>query len=432
MSHGTPSAATEPATCRPIGLEQLRAADKRTFPSRPQPSANCSVALLTGGDDKPYVLGLTEALTLEGMSIDCVGSDDLDVPELRNMPGVRFLNLRGNQRPEASLTSKALRIVRYYLRLVHYTATAQSKIFHILWNNKFELLDRTLLLLYYKMCGKTIAFTAHNVNVRRRNGNDSWLNRISLKMQYRLCDHIFVHTEKMRYELVSDFDVVGAKISVIPFGINNTLPNTRLTDDEARNQLGIGAGDKTLLFFGQIAPYKGLEYLVKAFEELAGKSRDYRLVIAGKPKSGYQVYWDQIQARIAGKGLAERVLQRIQHIPDEKVELYFKAADAVILPYTEVFQSGVLFLGYSFGLPAIAADVGSLREEVIEGETGFVFNAHNSSDLAEKIERYFVSDLFRNLESRRSQIKVYANERYSWDKVAKITTAVYSDLLAKR
>ena len=41
----------------------------------------------------------------------------------------------------------------------------------------------------------------------------------------------------------------------------------------------------------------------------------------------------------------------------------------------------MLFLGYSFGLPAIAADVGSLKEEIIEGETGFVFKPRDSSDL---------------------------------------------------
>jgi D-inositol-3-phosphate glycosyltransferase len=54
----------------------------------------------------------------------------------------------------------------------------------------------------------------------------------------------------------------------------------------------------------------------------------------------------------------------------------------------------VLFLGYSFGLPAIAADAGNLKEEVIDGETGFVFKARDSSDLASKIDNYFTSELF--------------------------------------
>jgi glycosyltransferase involved in cell wall biosynthesis len=90
----------------------------------------------------------------------------------------------------------------------------------------------------------------------------------------------------------------------------------------------------------------------------------------------------------------------------------------------------VLFLGYGFGLPAIAADVGNLKEELIEGETGFGFRPQDSSDLASKIDKYFKSELFHNLETRRLEIKAYANERYSWDKVAAITTAVYSNLIS--
>ena len=116
----------------------------------------------------------------------------------------------------------------------------------------------------------------------------------------------------------------------------------------------------------------------------------------------------------------------MKHVPDAETELYFKAADVLVLPYTQVFQSGVIFLGYSFGLPAIVADVGSLKEGIIEGETGFIFRPRDSSDLASKIDSYFKSELFRNLDVRRAEIKAYANERYSWNKVASITTSVYS------
>ena len=123
------------------------------------------------------------------------------------------------------------------------------------------------------------------------------------------------------------------------------------------------------------------------------------------------------------------VIERIEHIPDEEVEVYFKAADVLVVPYVHIFQSGVPFLAYSFGLPVIATDVGSLREDIIEGRTGFVCQPQDSYDLARTIEKYFKSDLFKDLENRRSEIKNYANERYSWDKVAAITTGVYSRLL---
>jgi glycosyltransferase involved in cell wall biosynthesis len=190
----------------------------------------------------------------------------------------------------------------------------------------------------------------------------------------------------------------------------------------------VSGGDRVLLFFGNIAPYKGLEYLVSAFTEILERDGRYRLIIVGKPK-GPEDYWTQIQQSIERNGIRGRIIEKIEYVPDEQTELYFKAADVLVLPYTYVFQSGVLFLGYSFGLPAIAADVGTLKEDIIEGRTGFVFKSLDSSDLAKTVLRYFESDLFRKLESQRPEIKAYANEQYSWDKVAAITMAVYSRLL---
>jgi D-inositol-3-phosphate glycosyltransferase len=386
------------------------------------------IALLTGGGDKPYALGMAAALASKGMNVDFIGSDDLAVPNVLNDPRVKFLNLRGNARADASLFAKVRRVSKYYLRLISYAARARSKLFHILWNNKFELFDRTLLMLYYRLLGKRIVFTAHNVNAGKRDLNDSFLNRLSLRIQYNLCHHIFVHTEGMKSELVSDFAVTADKVSVIPFAINNTVPKTDLTSGEAKRMLDIADNDKTLLFFGNIASYKGLEYLVSAFTELLNRDRNYRLIIVGRPK-GSEGYWKQIREGIARSRIRDRIIQRIEYIPDEETEVYFKAADVLILPYTRVFQSGVLFLGYSFGLPSIAADVGDLKEDIIEDETGFVFKPQDSSDLARKIEQYFNGELFHNLETRRAQIRKYANERHSWDKVAAITAAIYSRLL---
>src|SRR5206468_11512095 len=106
-----------------------------------------SVALLTGGGDKPYALGMAAALTAAGITVDFIGSDDLSVPELFNNPRLKFLNLRGDQSSEAGLPAKVQRILSYYAKLILYATTAQPKLFHLLWNNKFELLDRTLLML---------------------------------------------------------------------------------------------------------------------------------------------------------------------------------------------------------------------------------------------------------------------------------------------
>jgi glycosyltransferase involved in cell wall biosynthesis len=390
-------------------------------------STDCEVTLLTGGGDRPYALGLATALSSARVSIDFIGSDDLKAPAVLDHPRVNFLNLRGDQFPEASIFQKIVRVSRYYWSLVCYAATARPVLFHLLWNNKLELLDRTVLMLYYRLLGKKVVLTVHNVNIRERDSNDSWLNRVSLRIQYSLSDHLFAHTERMKAELVTKFDIPASKVSVIPFGINNTVPNTNLSSAEAKRRLGVKNNDKVILFFGNIAPYKGLEYLVDAFIKLLKLDETYRLIIVGRPK-GPKDYWEGIQKTIRSNGIAHRTIERIECVPDEETELFFKAADVLVLPYTHVFQSGVLFLGYGFGLPAIAADVGSLRDEIIEGETGFVFPARASADLAAKIEKYFSSDLFRDLENRRARIKAYANERYSWTKVAAITARVYCNL----
>jgi len=372
---------------------------------------------------------MAAALTSVGIHVDFVGSDDLSVPELLANPRLNFLNLRGDQREDASTKAKVLRVLKYYARLIGYAAKAKPKLFHILWNNKFQLFDCTLLMLYYKLLSKRVIFTAHNVNAGKRDQNDSWLNRISLKVQYSLCDHVFVHTDGMKSEMTSEFRIPERKVSVIPFGINNTVQSTSLSSAEAKRQLGTSGDDRAVLFFGNIAPYKGLEYLISAFAELLNKDRSYRLIIVGKPK-GSECYWKQIHQEIARSRIRDRVIEKIEYIPDEETELFFKAADVLILPYTRVFQSGVLFLGYSFGLPAIASDVGTLKKEIIEGQTGFVCKPQDSSDLASKIDEYFRSELFRNLEAQRAEIKAYANERYSWDKVAAVTTKVYSRFLS--
>jgi D-inositol-3-phosphate glycosyltransferase len=390
-------------------------------------SGGLEVALLTGGWDKPYAYGLATTLMSHGVGLDIIAGDELSSQDLQHAPRVRLLNLRGNQRPDASLATKIVRIIRYYLRLARYAATARPRLFHILWNNKFEYVDRTVLMVYYKLLGKKILLTVHNVNARRRDSTDSAFNRLTLRLQYRLADACFVHTDKMRAELTDAFGVHADRITVIPFGVNNAVPDAGLTAHEAKKRLGITADEKVILFFGNIAPYKGLEHLLAAFRLLAAERDDYCLIVAGRPK-GPSAYWTSIQHAMNSERRG-RVIQQIAYIPDQDTEIYFKAADVLALPYTEIFQSGVLFLGYRFGLPVIAADVGSLRADVIDGRTGFIVTPRSPEALAHAIERYFSSPLFADLANTRSAIRDYANRRYSWDTVGQLTRGVYRDLL---
>jgi D-inositol-3-phosphate glycosyltransferase len=397
-------------------------------PRESKPMHPIGATLLTGGFDRPYVFGLATALTSRDINLDVIGSDVVDHPGLHRATNLTFHNLQRKGGPKAGAASKALRTVAFYARLLRYAFLAKPKIFHILWNNKLIYFDRTLLLLVYKVLGKKVVFTAHNVNAGKRDGNDSWFNRLTLRIQYRICDHIFVHTEAMKGELVRDFGVEQGAITVIPFGINDSVSDTYITPEQAKHRLGITLDEKVILFFGAIRPYKGLEYLVAAFQSLSRKDAGYRLIIAGEPKRGTDKYVDDIQNMLKGIQ-GHRIIQKIEHVPDEEIEIYFKAADVCVLPYTLVFQSGVLFLSYAFGLPAIASDVGSFRDDIIEGETGNVCKPCDAEDLARTIETYFASDLYKTLDRKRKDIREYAASRYSWDVVGEKTRSIYTELL---
>ena len=167
-----------------------------------------------------------------------------------------------------------------------------------------------------------------------------------------------------------------------------------------------------------------------AFQQIAARG-NYRLIIAGERKKGYEEYWRSIQQTIEREPSREMVLQKIEFIPDPEIEIYFKAADVAVLPYTEIFQSGVLFLAYAYGLPVIATDVGSFSEDIVEGRTGFLCKPRDPNDLAATIERYFESDLYRELEHRHQEIQGYALSRHSWYTVADLTRDVYLKLLER-
>ncbi|HEY7292612.1 MAG TPA: glycosyltransferase family 4 protein [Vicinamibacterales bacterium] len=399
------------------------------FPAASLPVRRPTIALLTAGRDRPYAYGMTSALASRVRALDVICGDDLNVREFREKQRIRLFVLRRDTLVGTSAASRAFNIAAYYWRLISYAWRARPRIFHILWNNKFDIIDRVLLTLYYRALRKRIVLTAHNVNAGTRDGKDTWLNRATLKFQYRLADHIFVHTGKMKAELSAAFGVNEACVTVVPFGINNSLPHTNLTGAEARRRLGIGAREKTILFFGNIAPYKGLEYLIEAFGQLRATSAEYRLIVAGQPKKGFQTYWSSIQRMVGDAPDKRGIVMKIEFVPDEETEVYFKAADVLVLPYVHIFQSGVLFLAYSFGLPVLTADVGSMKEDVIEGETGFVFAPQNSDDLAKRLREYFNSPLYKDLDVRRRWISDFANRQYSWDALADATCLVY-DVLA--
>ena len=145
-------------------------------------------------------------------------------------------------------------------------------------------------MLYYKMLGKKIVLTAHNVNAGKRDANDSLLNRLTLGIQYRLADHIFVHTEQMKRELLDEFGVRERATTVIPFGINQSVPDTDLTPAQAKQRLGISAGERAILFFGMTNPWLRLR-------------RTLRSAFGGRPTNPHALTPDHLDRELRAASL---------------------------------------------------------------------------------------------------------------------------------
>jgi glycosyltransferase involved in cell wall biosynthesis len=358
------------------------------------------------------------------LEIEVVDSDS-SVGVIDAFPRTTLFNLRGDNLSPQSLFIKAWHISKYYVRLIRYTARTRSEIFHIQWENSISLFDRTILILYYKLFGKKLVHTAHNIYKDARDGRATFPRWISLKIMYHLMDCVIVHTQKMKEELCSLFKLSPEKVVVIPHGINNRIPRRGLSQKEAREKLSVKSTAHAILFFGQIDEYKGVEELIDAASLLVKENPEVVLMIAGKPKRQLK-YMTKLKSRAAEILPEKNVLIRLQFIPVDEVETYFAAADCLVLPYKKIFQSGVIFLAYRFGLPIIATDVGSFREDVIDGVTGFICKTDDTEDMAEKIRMFFDSNLFHQHDQTRLHIIEFAEQKYSWSNIGRLTYEVYA------
>jgi glycosyltransferase involved in cell wall biosynthesis len=387
------------------------------------------VTIFHNAGDFSYLFGLVNGLMKAGnVSLDIIDADQ-SIEPFKLYDKVKVYNFILPYKKTINPVYRIYRVLSPYLKNINYARKTDSRLFHIQWFNRISWIDKLFLVHIYKFFNKKVIYTAHNVNTLARNGKDNFWNRFTLKYFYRSVDHIIVHTKKSKKELMNDFRVKEEKISVIKFGLNIFTPQKGISKSVALKKLNLPPDKKIILFFGAINVYKGLENLIYAFQLLLDSKKDYHLVIAGESRDNK--YFSEIRSLINEKIPPEFVSVFFEYIPDEDIELFFNAADCLVLPYKSISQSGVHFLSYSFGLPVIATDVGSFKEEdIIENKTGFVCKPDDPEDLAEAIIRYFDSELYTKLDQRRAEIKEWASQNYSWDSIGKQTLELYKKLLS--
>lgn len=154
--------------------------------------------------------------------------------------------------------------------------------------------------------------------------------------------------------------------------------------NDARIKLKIDPEIPVILFFGFIRRYKGLDILFEAMKDARIKSAGIKLLVAGEFYEDEKSYMEQIEKL----GIRDQLILRTAFIPDQEVQYYVSAADAVIQPYRNATQSGVTPLAYHFEKPMIVTNVGGLPSLVPHEKVGLVVEPEPAS-IANAILRFY-------------------------------------------
>ena len=249
--------------------------------------------------------------------------------------------------------------------------------------------------------GVAVLAVVHNAIPHERRPGDRALTRWLL----RSCDGLVAMSDQVAADVRGLAPAVP--LAVVPHpvydGFGEPVPR-----DQARAALGLPADAPVFLFFGFIRRYKGLDVLLDAWAEVVRQIPDARLVVAG------EFYADEDALRQRAAELGGSVRLDADYIPDERVPLYFGAADAVVQPYRTATQSGVAQIAFHFGRPVITTDVGGLAEIVPDGVAGLVVPPRDPAALADALIRFVADGLGPEMEAG----VVAECQRYTWDALA--------------
>jgi len=370
-----------------------------------------------------YDHSLCKALGAAGCDVELVTApfiyDDLPDPELyRRRYGFARLLALGSKSWLRSQTrlrrlAKALEYPLDWLVLWRQHSSHTVDLIHLQWSvdppMDFWWLSRL------RHGSLPMVYTAHNVTPHL--GEPT--RRAGLKDLYQLANHVIVHSQANRKELLAAFDVPVDRVHVIPSGNLDDFRGAGMDKAEARRRLGIPADAPVALFFGLIKPYKGLDVLLRAFALAKLRLPKAKLLVAGKPSMPFEWF----QALIYDLGLHDDVLLDLRFVPHAEMRIHFTAADVVVLPYVETSQSAVLLTAYTFGRSVITTRTGGLPEVVEEGRSG---------RLVPPGDRHALADALIEILShpgRIAEMGAYARHlaetKYSWANIAKATLEVY-------
>ncbi|MCC6694683.1 MAG: glycosyltransferase family 4 protein [Candidatus Hydrogenedentes bacterium] len=371
--------------------------------------------ILASGFQPDYVREVANAYARTGKRIQVVGGDMHAALAFED--GVEFLNLRGKDKREKKAVRELSKLAAYYGRLLRFVSGSPCPVVYDVSIGR-PLLRCLLMYSMFRLLGKRIVYTAHNV---LPHDGATLLNRCIYRTIYRaLTDAIIVHGQSLKNRLVEEFRVAPDKVHVISHGTYHPPDDGSLTKETARDRLGLPRDARVALFFGLQRPYKGTEFALQALCE----SPIPGLVMLIRGDAGDPEYRERLLERIREVSSRVQVDAKLETVPESEMELLFKATDVVVLPYLEGSQSGIKYMAYAYGRPVLASAIGSLGEFIVPGLTGETFPPGNASAfvsamraMTEQIEKY-----------DEQRIKAVAYTDYSFENAARRVDAIFEQL----
>lgn len=295
--------------------------------------------------------------------------------------------------------------------------------------SKIHFPFEALFLAYMRRRGLTLTQICHEFELRET--QRGLLSSITVRAYadiYKNFSAIFFHAQENREKFLSLFPFVdNSKTHIIPHGNSSWLLKHFPQDhdwDVLRQRYGLKTGEPVILFFGLLAPSKGIQDLIEAFA-LIRQSRGAKLLIAGYPTKHFNMA--ELKQKIADLGLTEHVILDTRYIPLEEVGALMGLATVAVYPYRSSTQSGALQVAYTFGRPVVATNTGGLPEAVEHGRSGFLVSAESPSELSQGILK-LVSN--RDLAKVMGEYARHLSEtRFSWRSVARKIIQVYEGLV---
>lgn len=202
------------------------------------------------------------------------------------------------------------------------------------------------------------------------------------------------------------FSIGRGNFFVVPMALYSHY-GSALGEAEARERLGIKE-DFVIGYFGVIREYKGVSYLIDAFNLLPDNiARDCRLLIVGEIWEGRK----ELLERIEGSKHKSQITLVPRYISDQEVLIYFSAMSVVVLPYLRPVSSGVVQIAKSYGKLIVIPEVYGMREYMGDYEGTIYVQPRDSAGIAKEILKvYEASSTPQSRQSARQSLGLIAQQ----------------------